>query len=97
MNAPEGVGLAAETAFFDVLSIFPALLTRWACSPSSTSSSAPMSPPAPRTKSAGPEQRAHRGAAPAVASVENLFESRRGQLLTVAALGALMTLRSFAE
>ena len=26
MNAPEGVGLAAETAFFDVLSIFPALL-----------------------------------------------------------------------
>jgi hypothetical protein len=36
-------------------------------------------------------------AAPAVASVENLFESRRGQLLTVAALGALMTLRSFAE
>jgi hypothetical protein len=36
-------------------------------------------------------------AAPTVASVENLFESPRGQLLTVAALGALMTLRSFAE
>jgi membrane protein len=86
-------GLAAETAFFVVLGIFPALLI------AAGLLGVLDVVVGPGVATAAKDQVINalnsvltKEAAPAVASVENLFENRRGRLLTVATLSALVTL-----
>ncbi len=86
-------GLAAETAFFVVLGIFPALLIAAGLLGVLDLLVGPdVAAAAKNQVVAALNGVLTNEAAPVVASVESLFESRRGQLLTVATLGALVTL-----
>jgi membrane protein len=86
-------GLAAETAFFVVLGIFPALLIASGLLGVLDVVLGPdVAAGAKSQVVAALNSVLTEEAAPAVASVESLFESRRGQLLTIATLGALVTL-----
>ncbi|MFP5219258.1 MAG: YihY/virulence factor BrkB family protein [Actinomycetes bacterium] len=86
-------GLAAETAFFAVLSIFPGLLV-------AVSLLGVLDVLLGADVAAEAQQRVvstlrlvlSDSASEAVTAVEDLFEQRRGSLLTVATLGALVTL-----
>lgn len=87
------LGLSAETAFFAVLSVFPALLV-------AVSLLGVLDVLVGADVAAEAQQRVTGGlravltdqASDAVAAVENLFEDRRGSLLTLATVGALVTL-----
>lgn len=87
------LGLSAETAFFAVLSVFPALLV-------AVSLLGVLDVLVGADVAAEAQQRVTDGlravltdqASDAVAAVENLFEDRRGSLLTLATVGALVTL-----
>lgn len=87
------LGLSAETAFFAVLSVFPALLV-------AVSLLGVLDVIVGADVAAEAQQRVTGGlravltdqASDAVAAVENLFEDRRGSLLTLATVGALVTL-----
>jgi membrane protein len=86
-------GLAAETAFFVVLAIFPALLIAAGLLGVLDLVVGPdLATGAKNHVVNALNSVLTEEAAPAVTSVENLFENRRGQLLTVATLGALVTL-----
>jgi membrane protein len=86
-------GLAAETAFFVVLGIFPALLiTAGLLGVLDVVVGPDVAAGAKEQVIAALNSVLTEEAAPAVASVENLFENRRGRLLTVATLGAFVTL-----
>ncbi len=86
-------GLAAETAFFVILGIFPGLLV-------ATGLLGVLDVVVGPDIASGAKRQVVEAlnsvltdeAAPAVTSVQNLFENRRGRLLTVATLGALVTL-----
>jgi membrane protein len=86
-------GLAAEMAFFVVLGIFPGLLIATGLlGVLDVLVGADVAATAKREVVSALQTVLTEQAAPAVASVEDLFEQSRGQLLTVATLGALMTL-----
>ncbi len=93
VNADRLLGLAAETAFFAVLSIFPGLLI-------AASLLGLLDGIVGADLAARAQDRVVSGidliladeASGAVSSIKGLFEQTRGDLLTVAAVGALVTL-----
>ncbi|HVM29098.1 MAG TPA: YihY/virulence factor BrkB family protein [Mycobacteriales bacterium] len=86
-------GLAAETAFFAVLSVFPALLVAVSLlGLLDVLVGADVAADAQRRVTDGMRLVLTDQAGDAVRAVEELFEDRRGSLLTVATLGALVTL-----
>lgn len=87
------LGLAAEIAFFAVLSLFPTLLIAVGLlGVLDVVVGADVAAGAERQVVSALDAVLTDQGAPAVASVENLFEQRRGGLLTVATAGALVTL-----
>lgn len=87
------LGLAAEIAFFAVLSLFPGLLVAVGLlGVLDVIVGADVAAGAKRQVVATLDAVLTERAAAAVTSVENLFEQRRGSLLTVATAGALVTL-----
>ena len=86
-------GLAAETAFFVMLGIFPGLLIAASLLGVLDVVVGPaVADGAKRQVVEALNTVLTDEAAPAVTSMQNLFENRRGRLLTLATLGALVTL-----
>lgn len=93
VNRDRLLGLAAETAFFVVLSIFPSLLIAAGLLGLLDSIvGADLAARAQDRVLSSVELVLADEASGAVRSIENLFEQTRGELLTVAAIGALVTL-----
>jgi membrane protein len=87
------LGLAAETAFFAVLSLFPALLIATSLlSMLDTILGADLAMRAQSQVLESMDQLLTDRAAGAVSSVEQLFQGSQGGVLTIATLGALVTL-----
>ncbi len=85
-------GLAAETAFFVMLAIFPGFLIAASLLGVLDVLGPDAADRAKRQVVEALNTVLTDEAAPAIASVQDLFERRRGRLLTVATLGALVTL-----
>jgi len=93
VNQDRLLGLAAETAFFAVLSIFPGLLVAAGLLGVLDSILGPDLAARAQEQVVSALDAVLTGqAAGAISSVESLFAQTRGQLLTLAAAGALVTL-----
>lgn len=93
VNDDRLLGLAAETAFFAVLSIFPGLLlSAGLLNVLDVFVGADIAAGAKHTLVTALDETLTDKASDVVASVEGLFETSRGRLLTFATAGALVTL-----